>query len=244
MQTITVHTTQNIDIDYEIAGLGERIVGRIIDYAIFIAFYFIFIFLIIGKMPQTALIICGIIMAVVFIFYDLLCETLLNGQSVGKRVMKIRVISLDGNRPRFGQYLLRWLMRMVDFGITLNLGALLCALVTENGQRIGDLVAGTVMVKTHPRTKIDSLTFRPSDDGYEPIFKEVAELHDDDVRLIADVVHNYMKTHNAMVVYNMAVKLKEHLKIATLPSEMNDLQFLQAIIKDYSHVSAMSEPYQ
>jgi uncharacterized RDD family membrane protein YckC len=244
MQTITVHTTQNIDIDYEIAGLGERIVGRIIDYAIFIAFYFIFIFLIIGKMPQTGLIICGIIMAVVFIFYDLLCETLLNGQSVGKRVMKIRVISLDGNRPRFGQYLLRWLMRMVDFGITLNLGALLCALVTENGQRIGDLVAGTVMVKTQPRTKIDSLAFRPSDDGYEPVFKEVAELHDDDVRLIADVVHNYMKTHNAIVVYNMALKLKEHLKIATLPSDMNDLQFLQAIIKDYSHVSAMSEPYQ
>lgn len=133
---------------------------------------------------------------------------------------------------------------MVDFGITLNLGALLCALVTENGQRIGDVVAGTAMVKTHPRTKIDSLTFRPSGDDYEPTFKEAAELNDDDVRLIADVIHNYMKTHNAMVVYNMALKLKEHLKISALPPDMNDLQFLQAIIKDYSHVSAMSEPYQ
>ncbi|UOE50168.1 RDD family protein [Mucilaginibacter sp. SMC90] len=244
MQTITVHTTQNIDIDYEIAGLGERIVARIIDYAIFIAFYFIFIFLIVGKMPETALIICGIIMAVIFVFYDLACETLLNGQSVGKRIMKIRVISLNGSRPRFGQYLLRWLMRMVDFGITLNLGALLCALVTENGQRIGDVVAGTAMVKTHPRTKIDSLTFRPSDDDYEPAFKEVVELNDNDVRLIADVIHNYMKTYNAVVVYNMALKLKEHLKISALPPDMNDLQFLQAIVKDYSHVSAMSEPYQ
>ena len=102
MEIITVHTAQNIDIDYEIAGIGERIVARIIDYAIFISFYFIFIFLIIGKMPQSALIICAIIMATIFVFYDLICETLLNGQSVGKRIMKIRVISLNGNRPRFG----------------------------------------------------------------------------------------------------------------------------------------------
>jgi uncharacterized RDD family membrane protein YckC len=244
MQTITVHTTQNIDIDYEIAGIGERIVARIIDYAIFIAFYLLLIFLVVSKMTKTVLIITVVIIIAVFAFYDLVCEITLNGQSVGKRIMKIRVISLNGNRPRFSQYLLRWLMRMVDFGITLNLGALLSALLTENGQRLGDIVAGTAMVKTHPRTKIDSLTFRPAADDYEPVFKEVTELHDEDVRLIGDVIHNYVKTHNAMVVYTMAQKIKDHLKISTVPSDMNDLQFLQAIIKDYTHISAMAEPYQ
>jgi uncharacterized RDD family membrane protein YckC len=241
MQTITVHTTQNIDIDYEIAGLGERILARMIDYGIFIALYFFAIFVAAISMSEIGFAVVLIFTAVLFVFYDLVCEVFLNGQSIGKRIMKIKVISLNGNRPTFGQYLIRWVMRLVDFGITLNIGALVSAIVTENGQRIGDIAAGTAMIKTHPRTQMNNLVFTPSEDGYVPVFTEVSQLNDSDVGLIADVLHNYIKTRNSVIVFNMAQRIKDHLSISILQPEMNDLKFLQTIIKDYSHISAQTE---
>src|SRR6185437_9472657 len=125
METITVHTTQNIDIDYEIGGLGERILARLIDYGVFVPFLFAGALLVEG-FSGAALGIYYIILLILFVFYDLLCEVFFNGQSLGKRVMKIRVISLDGARPKFSQYLLRWLFRLIDFSLT----ASICALIT------------------------------------------------------------------------------------------------------------------
>src|ERR1700743_3830347 len=121
MQTIRITTSQNIDIDYEVAGLGERILARLIDLAIFVLILILGSF--IGSLtnlfldPGVGLIIILTIYITLFVFYDLLFEVFMNGQSIGKRIMKIKVISLDGGQPRFGQYLLRWLFRIVDFAL-------------------------------------------------------------------------------------------------------------------------------
>jgi uncharacterized RDD family membrane protein YckC len=238
MEIITVHTAQNIDIDYEIGGLGERIFGLLIDYAIFIPF---FIFgAIFAASSGGAAGIYFIVLGVVFVFYDLLCEAFFNGQSFGKRVMKIRVISLDGARPKFSQYLLRWLFRLVDFGITGGLGALITAALSENGQRIGDIVAGTVMIRTEPRTKMDNLVFNIDDNTYEPVFAQASQLNDSDVGLIHEVIQNYFKTGNNTIVYTLAEKIKTHLAVI-IPGEMNNLLFLQTILKDYSHIAAQAD---
>jgi len=239
MQTIRITTSQNIDIDYEIAGLGERIVARLIDYGIFIV---LLIFTIIsssflenanGGIPKILL---TIVFFVLFVFYDLLCEAFMNGQSVGKRVMKIKVISLDGNRASFGQYLLRWLFRIVDFGLTFGGCALISAAVTKNCQRVGDIVAGTILIKTSPRTQRNSLAFAPVFEGYKPVFNEVSQLKDKDIMLIHEVVESYIKSGNTVVVYNTATHLKKLLSI-NIPAGMDDLLFLQTIVKDYNHMA-------
>jgi len=246
MQTIKVHTTQNIDIDYEIAGLGERIVAKLLDYLVFVPLWIIGFVLAVNQIGDICIGAYFIIVAVIFVFYDLICEQFLNGQSIGKRIMKIKVISLNGNRPTFGQYLLRWLLRLVDFSITGGLGALIAAIVTENGQRIGDIAAGTALIRTQPRTKIDNLIFNPSEDSYVPVFKEVSELSEQDIALVAEVIQNYAKTgnyiksRNNVLVYNMAQRIKEILGVIP-PPEMNDMLFLQTIIKDYSHISAQTK---
>jgi hypothetical protein len=179
-----------------------------------------------------------IIYAVLFVFYDLLFEIFMNGQSIGKRVMKIKVISLDGGQPRVGQYMLRWLFRIVDFMIIEpGLIALIAAAVNEKPQRIGDVVAGTMLIRTSPRSKIDHIVFMPMYDGYQPVFNEAGQLSDKDVELIHEIINAYIKTGNNVVVYNMALRVKEHLQI-TPPRGMNDMLFLQTIIKDYNHISA------
>lgn len=244
MQTIRITTSQNIDIDYEIAGLGERILARLIDYGVFILIYILGI-IVFGASNMlnesgVTMVVILVIYASLYVFYDLLCEIFMNGQSVGKRVMKIKVISLDGGRPSVSQYLLRWLFRIVDFSLTFDLCALICTAVSENNQRVGDMVAGTTLIKTNPRTQMNSIAFMPAYDGYQPVFKEAGQLNDRDVELIHEVINTYVKTGNSMVVYNMAARIREHLGIAP-PNGMNDMLFLQTISKDYSHISAQMD---
>jgi uncharacterized RDD family membrane protein YckC len=236
MQTVTIHTTQNVGIDYEIAGVGDRVLARMIDYAIFIALAIAGAIIMASGGVDSFFEWYFIGLIVAFVFYDLICEVFFNGQSLGKRIMKIRVISLDGKRPSFGQYLLRWLFRIVDFMITGIIG-LIAAAVTKNVQRVGDMVAGTTLIRTKPRTTIEHLVFTPTVDTYEPVFKEAVLLTDRDVALVNEVIQAYMKVGNATLVYNMAEKLKVHLGV-TIPENMNDMLFLQTIIKDYSHMVA------
>jgi uncharacterized RDD family membrane protein YckC len=245
MQTIKITTSQNIDIDYEVAGLGERILARLIDLAIF---FFVYILgLLIGGWANWyvdgsfGIIIVVIVYAVLFVFYDLIFEIFMNGQSVGKRIMKIKVISLDGGQPRVGQYFIRWLFRIVDFLLTWpGLVALIVAAVSEKTQRVGDVVAGTILIRTSPRTQINSIVFMPTYDGYQPVFKEAGQLNDKDIELIHEIINTYTKTGNNVVVYNMALRVKEHLNV-TPPNGMNDMLFLQTIIKDYNHISAQMD---
>jgi uncharacterized RDD family membrane protein YckC len=244
MQTIRITTSQNIDIEYEVAGVGERVLARLIDYGLFILIAILglicYAFVENATGSQGVIIVMVIIYASLYVFYDLLCETFMNGQSIGKRVMKIKVVSLDGARPSFGQYLLRWLFRIVDFTLSFQVCGLLCAAVSKNQQRLGDMVAGTTLIKTSPRTKIDNIVFTPAEDNYEPVFKEVAQLNDRDIAVIHDVISNYLKTGNSVVVYNTAERLKSLLSV-TLPAGMNSMQFLQTLIKDYSHINSQAD---
>jgi uncharacterized RDD family membrane protein YckC len=244
MQTIKITTSQNIDIDYEVAGVGERTLARLLDLALFVVIYILGIIISIFMSSKigsaSTFVVLIIIYVALFVFYDLICEIFTNGQSFGKRIMKIKVISLDGKRPSFGQYLLRWLFRIIDFTLSMQVCALLCAAVSEKQQRVGDMVAGTTLIKTHPRTSIKSIAFSPSANNYEPVFKEAALLTDRDIVLIRDVINTYYKTRNEMIVYNMADRIEKHLSIA-MPEKMNNMQFLQTIIKDYSHIAVQTE---
>jgi uncharacterized RDD family membrane protein YckC len=239
METITVTTTQNIDIDYEIGGLGERVLAKLIDYAIFVPFLIIGIFLA-AAINSLVLGWYYISLYVLFLFYDLICEVFFNGQSFGKKIMKIRVISVDGARPRFSQYLLRWLFRLVDFGVTGGLAALVTAVMTDKGQRVGDLVAGTTLIRAIPRTTMNNLVYANVEESYQPVFSQAIQLSDSDISIIHEVINNYFKTGNSTIVLTLADKIKALLQI-TPPSTMNNLLFLQTILKDYSHIAAHTD---
>jgi uncharacterized RDD family membrane protein YckC len=69
------------------------------------------------------------------------------GATAGKLVTGIRVQRLDGARPRFGPLLVRWLFLLIDGVFTLCICGLVTMLKTEDEQRVGDMAAGTVVVR-------------------------------------------------------------------------------------------------
>ncbi|MFD0750492.1 RDD family protein [Mucilaginibacter calamicampi] len=237
MPTIRITTSQNIDIDYEVAGVGPRIIARILDGLLF--FVIIMAAVIAGIMSHledVGAIIAIVIFLVLYVFYDLLCEIFMNGQSIGKKIMKIKVISLDGGRPSVGQYMLRWLFRIVDFSLTASLCGLISAAVSEKNQRVGDMVAGTTLISTRQGTKMRDIAFTPpEDENYTPVFAEAVQLTDKDVALIHEVLASYIQSGNSVILYNTATKLKQVLNVET---NMDDMRFLQTLIKDYNHIVA------
>jgi uncharacterized RDD family membrane protein YckC len=240
MQTIRITTSQNIEIDYEIAGLGERMLATLIDFAIF--FLITMSIIIVNAMMRdgggTVFYVSLIVTAVVYVFYDPACEIFMNGQSIGKRVMKMKVISLDGGQAGVGQYLLRWVFKIIDFTLTSAACAVISAAVTEKSQRLGDIVAGTALIRTEPRATIDSLAFVPPVKNYTPVFYEVAQLSDKDIVLVHEVLNSYIKSGNLAIVDNTASKLKQVLNIDT---NMDNMRLLQTIISDYNYIAANAE---
>ncbi len=240
MEIIKVNTSQHVDIDYPVAGLGERIAARLIDLAAFFGLYMLFILLGVLIRTETVFFVLLITLGILYVFYNLICEVFMNGQSLGKRLMKIKVISIDGSQASIGQYFIRWLFRLVDFVLTAQIGGLIAVAVSENKQRIGDMVAGTTLIKTIPRTNIDHIAFHPTEEEYTPVFKNADLLTDRDIELVHEVIHTYYKTFNTDLIYAMSAKVAGHLSV-NIPQGMNELNFLTTVIKDYNHITAQSD---
>jgi uncharacterized RDD family membrane protein YckC len=238
MNNVKVQTTQNVEINYEIASLGDRILAALIDYGVLIA-YMLTISVIVYVLNQLDmqddwLLIPLMILYLVIIFYDLLCEMLMDGQSVGKKVMKIKVIKLDGTQPSFGSYFMRWILRIVDIVLFSPAVAMLVILINGRGQRLGDIAANTTVVKLTERIKFSETLFEEVDRQHNITYHEVSQLNDRDIETLKEVLQTTEKLEQAQ-----AQKLQERTK-QVLEQKMSikvtqpAREFLETIVKDYN----------
>lgn len=240
MSTISITTTQNIEVEYDLASLGERIVGRLLDWVLIVVYALILIFTLIGFgnlgsfLGNNPLIVFFLVLPA--FFYDLGCEILFNGQSLGKKVMGIKVISLNGEQPNLGQYLIRWLFRLVDFSFTSSLCALIMVAATEKRQRLGDMIAGTTLVKTKPRTNIQQTLYVPTEEKeYNPTYPEVINLSDSDIQLVKEVLINVQRSKNTMLALQAMNKIEQVLHIT---SKQEPVNFLYTVLADYNNLAS------
>lgn len=239
MSTIAVTTSQNIELDYDLGSLGERIVAGLIDYGIILAYIIILsITISFANMKGPGMQLILFIAFLPICFYSLLSELLLHGQSVGKRVMKIKVISLNGEQPGFGQYLIRWLFRLIDIWLFSAMIAIISIAVAEYRQRLGDLVAGTTVVKTKPRTTFSQTLYMPViDENYKVIYPEVIHLKDSDIQLIKEVMMSAKKNGNTLLALEAMRKVE---KILNIKSQHDAILFLETILSDYNYLAAQA----
>lgn len=160
-RVISIRTPENIELHYALAGPGSRAAAYFIDFMLMfglgqlLANLFVYaIMFLVAFLGGLSEIWAGALVTLFFFAlyngYFILLEWLLNGQTPGKRLIHIRVIKQGGYSLRFFDTLLRNLLRVIDF-IPLFYGVgLLCLLVTRHSQRLGDLVAGTLVVYQEP----------------------------------------------------------------------------------------------
>lgn len=230
-----INTVQNVAIRNDLAGVGYRIISYFIDILVIMTGYAAIMILvaILGmRVGLIAMIFYGIVAA----FYSLICEVLLNGQSIGKKIMKLRVVKTDNSKVTFLNYLMRWLFRLVDISITSGGCAVLCIASTEKSQRLGDILAKTTVIRINANTSLDNTMYMNLPENYTPTYpSNFHNLSDSDISIVRDVLNRRKKTFresdNAIIK-----KTREAIeKKLGVESKDSDIRVLYNVLKDYNY---------
>ena len=243
MQTIEIQTAQNVNIEYPVASIGERVVAAIIDQLIMVGYLIAIIFLYIWLLNLTEgssfyfPVAYFVLLFFPLFFYHLLCETFLNGQSFGKKIMKMRVVKLDGSQAGIGSYFLRWILAPVDIYFTYGSVGLITMLINGKGQRLGDLAANTTVVKLKASARLEDTILHSTPQNYDIKFPQVSTLSDKDISIVKEVIDLNYKQPDAMMYEKILYKTKKAIeKKIGVSSTMHPLTFLDTVLKDYNYL--------
>lgn len=235
MAESTIITGQFVRISQTPASIGERLVALIIDYILIGLFVFstATLFSSFRLYSDLTLIIFLLTVYLPVLFYSFLCEMFNHGQSIGKKIMNIRVVKADGSTPGISAYLLRWLLFPIDGPFTGGLG-LLVILLTKNSQRMGDLAAGTMVIKEknyrNIHVSLDEFDYLTK--NYRPTYPQAADLSLEQINVITRTLESNRKDRMRRIM-QLAGKVQQLLSIT--PREDNQKKFLQTILRDYQY---------
>ena len=258
MGIIQIGTAFNIDLEFEIAEFHKRLLAYIIDFALLLIFLFSMKYVLYNEFLfhlEESVGMDILIISLPMLLYSLLTELWFNGQTLGKKIMAIRVISLEGGEPTFGQFILRWVTRFFEwpffFGYIafstanimvyvfvtgmLGIAVVIIISVANKNQRLGDMIAGTVVVNTKSALTLADTVFMQIDKtDYKPMFPEVMRLSDRDINTIKGVLIQAGKRNNYDMCNRVSMKIKEVLQIH---SDMHVDQFLEKLLADYNYLA-------
>jgi len=232
---LDVRTAQNVPLALEPASVGERILATLVDGALGIAWGLLVIWgFDLANAPLTDALVVLLIGLPVGL-YHLGFEVFAEGRTPGKLLLKTQVARVDGAQPTLGQYLLRWLLRLVEITLTGGSAALVAIVLTKRSQRIGDLVAGTTVVRRRRRVRLDEVLYPPPPPDHVPEFPEATRLSDADVRTLrAVIVRLRLSKRDARATAlarraKAAVERRLDIETVNMPPE----PFLKAVVRDH-----------
>jgi uncharacterized RDD family membrane protein YckC len=153
-----VEAPEGVDLALRLAGVVPRALAFGFDVSVRLAFYFFGAIPLVIWLGEVGIAVWFMLIALGEVIYPVSFELLSDGQTLGKRVVGIRVVHLDGTRIRWQASLLRNLLTAADALPGTYLFALASMLCSQRFQRIGDHAAGTVVVYTEGRRRADAAT--------------------------------------------------------------------------------------
>jgi hypothetical protein len=156
----------------------------------------------------------------------------LDGQTIGKKLTKLKVIKVDGYEASFCDYVIRWMFRVIDVLISFGIIGIISMLASNKTQRIGDIASGTCVVSLEKDWKINQTIFKDLEEEYTPIYPSVMKLTDKDLHIIQSVLKSYYDTRNMEDIFKLARKLEAVMGIKR--EEKVALDFVDRVMKDYN----------
>ncbi len=233
MNSLDINTSHNVTIQYEVGSLADRMLAYLIDsiikvgYIIFIAVVYFGIFD--GKNAYWLL----ALLALPFLFYSLLFETFMEGQTPGKRIRQIKVVKLDGAQAGFGAYLIRWMFRLIDINILSGMVAIITILVNKRGQRLGDILAQTAVIRVQDRVLLKDTLYERVNSNHQVTYPEAQKLTGEDIVLIKRVLNTPNYRDNFEMFYTLTNKIQAKMGVTRTESPED---FLSIVVKDYNHL--------
>lgn len=265
MSVVRISTNFNIELDFISPPFYKRLLAWMVDMVILIFYIFVasefyqwFSAQSYSKNASVNLWAIGLVLLLPLLLYHVVCEVTMNGQSIGKKIMHIRVINENGGRPGLGQFIIRWLIRTSDFTLFLMIimipyaqyygpqiywafGGAVALLITDivlvnskKQQRLGDIVAHTLLISTKQKETINDTVFLEVAPSYVPSFPQVMHLSDRDMNALKGILDAAKKRHDYTMAELAGEKIKTHLKIETT---LSPFDFLEVLLKDYNYLS-------
>jgi uncharacterized RDD family membrane protein YckC len=153
-----VDTPENIEFGYDVAGIGARFLAALVDSSIFTAImYIIFRLLINSDIGSSAFKTFLIGSTLLQCAYYIAFERFWNGQTPGKRLLGIRVVQEAGRPVTLIASVIRNFIRLIDFFPVFYGTGILAMFIDKRARRVGDLAAGTLVVRDRQRVTLESL---------------------------------------------------------------------------------------
>lgn len=250
LNKIKLQTPESVELEFTLAGIGNRAYALIIDYLI-LGFTLLISFVItvfltyqlnsisgsfIGEIIKWLWAIEALVGFTIYVGYFVILETVCQGQTPGKKRIKIRVICDDGKPVRLIQATLRALLRPVDD--LFFIGVFLIIFVKKE-QRIGDLVAGTIVIQDEINIKSANLTISDAAKDLAVqlrIEAEIDNLLPEDFATIRD----YLQRRKQMILkyqhqlsQKLAHQVQEIIILEKIPDNYSNNQFLEAVYLAY-----------
>jgi len=240
LKTADILTAQQVPIRFELAGLRDRGLAQVIDTAVWIGVFVVVFALaaLVGAMDHGVSRWFVMLTTGAFVVgYSFWFELFWRGQTPGKRMMGLQVVKRNGDVPGIADYATRWAFRLIDAWGSLGALAALLISTSDQGQRVGDMIADTLVVRRTPYQRLElQALLRMHDTEKQPdiqypnaslLFREA------DMLLALRILDRYRKHPNAAhhrVLHDLAERLRQELG---LPPGGNAAAFIERVIRDY-----------
>ena len=241
MSELTINTTQNVNINFTSATVGERISASVLDLLIKIAYciviygIFFYSFGLNNYMDTLDNWSRGAIVTLFFfpvMIYSVTLESIFEGQSFGKKIMGTKVVKIDGYQASFIDYLIRWIFRLIEgYWIFAGIGLVVIS-SSKKTQRLGDMAAGTAIISLKKKVSINNTILEDIGNEYVPVYPTVIKLSDNDMRIIKDTFILAKSKNDKATIQKLRLKIE--LVCAIKNQSGNDNDFLKTILKDYN----------
>ena len=240
---LEVETPDHVVLRYDLAGAGNRGFAAVLDFVVAAVLVIAGVVLlgfagqllgVAGELSEESLFAAlgfTLIFTLVLIWaYFILLEWLWNGQTIGKRLYKLRVINEDGSPAGFTAVLIRNLVRLVDFLPAFYGIGLMVIVLSPKSQRLGDLAAGTYVVRA-PRPNVDWFSLRTVTPLGAGAKAETRRMPGEAQRLVREFVAreaNLAPAERARIAALIAAKLRPY---TIEDQELNDIDLIHAIAR-------------
>jgi uncharacterized RDD family membrane protein YckC len=239
MNPAGIVTPEAVVLDFEIAGLASRAVAKLLDTLIQVAALFALAIAVGIAVPGTAGVVTIVIgIALIVLGYPVLCEVTMRGRSPGKMAFGLRVVTVEGAPAAPRHAFIRSTVGVVDFLIPPGgLCAVVSSLLSKRSQRLGDLVAGTMVLRERSATSAPLPVWFSPPAGLEAYASnlDVSNVTDDQFGVIRSFllrVHELTSEARAAMAYRLAAPVADAMHHRAPPG-VHPEQFLVAVAATY-----------
>lgn len=240
MSVVDINTSQNVSINFSVASVAERLIATFFDILIQFAYVWSMAFVLFGGLgafgSSSSFGSVGAVLATCFIIlpllsYHLWAEFFFKGRSVGKMMMGLQVVMIDGSEPSFLNFFLRWILRILDVSIFTGMVALVTIGANGKGQRLGDIAAGTTVIRhKKKKTSVPSASDLNIPENYEPSYPEAINLNDREIALIKET----LRRNQTELLEAVTHKVQDLIQVEA-PTDHRT--FLEQVVKDYNFIA-------